>query len=91
MKEMTISLTITILLERTDINWLEEEVVRKREEVFKEVFGECCSPGSSRRPRDSLRFPSSSIMPWWTGSIGFWRGPGVGFSPRGWLQRRPAN
>jgi len=40
MKEITISLTITIPLERTDINWVEEVVVRKREEVFKEVFRE---------------------------------------------------
>lgn len=40
MKEMKISLTITIPLERTDINWVEEVVVRKREEVFKEVFQE---------------------------------------------------
>jgi len=38
MKELVLSFEIKIPLERTDVNFLEEILVRKREETFKEVF-----------------------------------------------------
>ncbi len=38
MKEMKISFEVSIVLERTDVHWVEEELLRVREEVFLEVF-----------------------------------------------------
>ena len=38
MKEMKISFEVSIVLERTDVHWVEEELLRVREEVFLGVF-----------------------------------------------------
>jgi hypothetical protein len=38
MKEMKISFTISISLKQTDIHWIEEELLKKREEVFIEAM-----------------------------------------------------
>jgi small-conductance mechanosensitive channel len=40
MKEIRISFTISIPLKQTDIHWIEEELLKKREEVFMEVMKE---------------------------------------------------
>ena len=40
MKEIRISFTISIPLKQTDIHWIEEELLKKREEVFMEVTKE---------------------------------------------------
>lgn len=38
MKEIKISFTISIPLKQTDIHWIEEELLKQREEVFKEAL-----------------------------------------------------
>ena len=38
MKEMKISFEVSIVLEQTDVHWIEEELLRIREEVFLGVF-----------------------------------------------------
>jgi hypothetical protein len=38
MKEIGLSFTVKISLARTDVHWVEEEVLRVRQEVFEEVF-----------------------------------------------------
>ncbi|MFN3481231.1 MAG: hypothetical protein ACK415_12720, partial [Thermodesulfovibrionales bacterium] len=38
MKELEVSFNIRIPLERVDVNYLEEFLLKKREEVFKEIF-----------------------------------------------------
>jgi hypothetical protein len=40
MNEIRISFRISILLKQTDIHWIEEELLKKREEVFMEVMKE---------------------------------------------------
>jgi len=40
MKKIRISFTISIPLKQTDIHWIEEELLKKREEVFMEVMKE---------------------------------------------------
>jgi hypothetical protein len=40
MKEIKLSFKINIALNQSDINWIEEELLRTREEIFKEVFKE---------------------------------------------------
>jgi hypothetical protein len=39
-KEIRISFTIGMPLRQTDIHWIEEELLKKREEVFMEVMKE---------------------------------------------------
>jgi hypothetical protein len=38
MKEIKPSFKISIALNQTDIQWIEEELLRIREEIFKEAF-----------------------------------------------------
>lgn len=38
MKEIKVSFTISIPLKQTDIHWIEEELLKKREEVFIEAM-----------------------------------------------------
>ncbi len=38
MKEIKISFTISIPLKQVDIHWVEDELLKKREEVFIEVM-----------------------------------------------------
>jgi hypothetical protein len=38
MKEIKVSFTISIPLKQTDIHWIEEELLKKREEVFIEAI-----------------------------------------------------
>ena len=38
MKEIKLSFEVSIVLERTDVHWVEEELLRIREEVFLGVF-----------------------------------------------------
>lgn len=55
MKEIKVSFTISLLLDRCDVNYLEEELLKKREEVFKEIMARVLDEIERERLRQGVK------------------------------------
>jgi hypothetical protein len=58
MKEIRISFSITLLIDRCDVNYVEEELLKKREDVFKEIMVRVLERIERERLRQEIKCPA---------------------------------